>query len=71
MANLYRGCDFRENRKSFKEKGELYDAHHIIENSYGGEHKWWNIHPAKFPDEHQGGIHGSGAPGNELYNGGK
>ncbi|AFH78670.1 hypothetical protein [Listeria monocytogenes] len=28
-----------------------------------------NIHPAKFPDD-QRGIHGSGAPGNELYNGG-
>lgn len=29
------------------------------------------IHPAKFPDEHQGGIHGSGSPGNKLSNGGK
>ncbi|MDT3498037.1 T7SS effector LXG polymorphic toxin, partial [Bacillus toyonensis] len=45
--------------KILRKKGEPYDAHHIIENSYRGEHEWWNIHPAKFPNEHQGGIHGS------------
>ncbi|MEC2744246.1 T7SS effector LXG polymorphic toxin [Bacillus cereus] len=57
--------------KILRKKGEPYDAHHIIENSYRGEHEWWNIHPAKFPNEHQGGIHGSGSPGNKLFNGGK
>ena len=66
MANLYRRCDFRENRKNLKKKGEPYDAHHIIENSYRGEDEWWNIYPAKFPNEHQAGIHGSGSPGNKL-----
>lgn len=39
-------------------KGDKYDAHHLIENTHGGEHEWWNIHPAKNPDIHQGGIHG-------------
>lgn len=38
--------------------GQPYDAHHLIENSYGGEAEWWNIHPAKYPEEHQAGIHG-------------
>jgi predicted ribonuclease toxin of YeeF-YezG toxin-antitoxin module len=37
--------------------GQRYDAHHIIENIYGGPHEWWNITPARFPSEHQGGIH--------------
>lgn len=50
-----------------RKKGAPYDAHHIIENQVGGDHKWWNMHPAKFPDEHQGGIHGAGSPGNELF----
>ncbi|MTH54547.1 hypothetical protein GKZ89_14175 [Bacillus mangrovi] len=54
-----------------RRKGDKYDAHHIIENSYGGEHEWWNIHPAKYPSEHQSGIHGSGSPANELFKGGK
>ncbi|MCZ2991773.1 hypothetical protein NYY86_26950, partial [Acinetobacter baumannii] len=25
--------------------GQPYDAHHIIENNFGGPHEWWNIHP--------------------------
>ena len=47
--------------------GDPYDAHHIIENSYNGNHEWWNITPAKFPDEHQGGIHGSGSSCSILF----
>ncbi|MED3628713.1 hypothetical protein P4478_17130 [Bacillus subtilis] len=38
---------------------------------FGGEHEWWNMHPAKFPNEHQAGIHGTGSPANELFKGGK
>lgn len=34
---------------------------------FGGDNEWWNIHPAKFPDEHQIGIHGSGSPSKELF----
>ncbi|MEH7584840.1 T7SS effector LXG polymorphic toxin [Priestia megaterium] len=52
-----------------RRKGDKYDAHHIIENSFRGEHEWWNIHPAKFPNEHQSGIHGTGSPANELFKG--
>ncbi len=47
--------------------GQPYDAHHIIENNFGGPHEWWNIHPAKFPDEHQAGIHGKGSSSNKLF----
>ncbi|OXA93994.1 HNH endonuclease [Flavobacterium hercynium] len=47
--------------------GTPYDAHHIIENQFEGPHEWWNMHPAKFPDEHQGGIHGAGSPSRELF----
>lgn len=43
--------------KILRRKGQSYDAHHIIENSYGGPARWWNIHPAAFPSEHQDGIH--------------
>lgn len=38
-------------------KGQPYDAHHLIELSFGGPNEWWNLHPAAFPNEHQGGIH--------------
>ena len=43
--------------KVVRKAGDKYDAHHVIENSFGGENEWWNIHPAKFPNEHQSGIH--------------
>jgi predicted ribonuclease toxin of YeeF-YezG toxin-antitoxin module len=47
--------------------GQPYDAHHLIENNFSGPHEWWNIHPAKYPDEHQQGIHGKGAPSRMLF----
>ncbi|TPN89237.1 hypothetical protein [Aquimarina algicola] len=53
--------------KFTKKLGDPYDAHHIIENHYGGDSKWWNIHPARFPDQHQVGIHGKGSPARELF----
>ncbi|WP_297135823.1 RHS repeat protein [uncultured Eubacterium sp.] len=56
--------------KVVRKAGDMYDAHHIIENSYGGEYEWWNIHPAKFPNEHQSGIHGVVSPANKLFSGG-
>ena len=37
--------------------GGYYDAHHVIENIYGGPHEWWNLTPARFPTQHQSGIH--------------
>jgi len=40
--------------------GQPYDAHHIIELSVGGPNEWWNLHPARFPSEHQNGIHAAG-----------
>lgn len=51
-----------------RKAGSKYDAHHIIENSYGGNNEWWNIHPARFPNEHQAGIHRAGSPARELFN---
>ncbi|MBC1473900.1 hypothetical protein HB852_04675 [Listeria grandensis] len=57
--------------KIIRRQGEKYDAHHLIENTFGGEHEWWNIHPAKFPNEHQAGIHGAGSPARELFKGDK
>ena len=58
---------YDKNGKIVRNVGDLYDAHHVIENCYGGDHAWWNMHPAKFPDEHQGGVHGKGSPARELY----
>ena len=40
-----------------RQKGQMYDAHHIVELSCGGPNVWYNLFPAKHPDEHQKGIH--------------
>jgi predicted ribonuclease toxin of YeeF-YezG toxin-antitoxin module len=51
-------------------EGDKYDAHHIIESSFGGDNEWWNIHPARFPDAHQAGIHATSSPASRLFIGG-
>lgn len=42
--------------KLLAEKGDLYQAHHIIPQQIGGPNKWWNFHPLEIKD-HQQGIH--------------
>ena len=34
-----------------RSKGQPYDAHHIMESSYGGPCEWYNLHPPCFPDQ--------------------
>ena len=43
-----------------------YDAHHVIENKFGGKAVWWNITPAMRGSEHQGGIHRPQGPAEKL-----
>ena len=53
--------------------GNKYDAHHIIENKFGGPNEWWNIHPARGGsntsglNEHQGGIHRASGPAEAIF----
>ncbi|MFV0304907.1 MAG: hypothetical protein ACK5IC_05460, partial [Moheibacter sp.] len=63
----YEETIYDKNGEPYRKAGDKYDAHHIIENNFGGDDKWWNLHPAKSPSEHQGGIHGSGSPSRELF----
>ena len=56
-----------KNGAILRKAGDLYDAHHIIENKYGGDHAWWNITPARFFDEHQAGIHAANGPASRLF----
>lgn len=63
----YRKDMYSESGKLMRSKGDPFDAHHLVENSYGGPAKWWNIHPARFPNQHQGGIHGVGGPASVLF----
>ena len=51
-----------KNGNVYVREGGRYDAHEIIPNAYDAPHEWWNIHPAANPNQHQGGIHRSGAP---------
>ncbi|KZE80245.1 hypothetical protein AV926_10290 [Myroides marinus] len=51
----------------YKKVGAPYDAHYLIENQYDDNNEWWNIHPARFPDQYQGGIYGKDSPAKELF----
>jgi predicted ribonuclease toxin of YeeF-YezG toxin-antitoxin module len=53
------------NKKIYRKKNSSYDAHHIIENTYGGPHEWWNLHPASF-DQHQN-IHKIGNVAHKIF----
>ena len=48
---------YSRNNKLLRKAGDYYDAHHIIENIYGGPHKWWNFAPVQYPGAHQAGLH--------------
>ncbi len=51
------------NNKTEKLEIKDYEAHHIIENKYGGPNKWWNLQPLRGGksnvNQHQSGIHKS------------
>lgn len=47
--------------------GQRFDAHHLIESSFGGPNAWWNLHPAAFPSEHQAGIHAINSLANKIF----
>ena len=49
--------DVYVNGKVWRLEGQYYDAHHIIEVSFGGPNVWYNLFPAASPDEHPYGIH--------------
>ena len=48
--------------------GRPYDVHEIIPNVHGGPLEWWNVHPARFPDQHQAGIHGKDSALRKIIN---
>ena len=50
-----------------RKAGQRYDAHHLIESSFGGSNAWWNLHPAAFPSEHQAGIHATDSFANLMF----
>lgn len=50
-----------------RKAGQRFDAHHLIESSFGGPNAWWNLHPAAFPSEHQGGIHAVDSLANLIF----
>lgn len=56
-------------KKIVRKAGHNYDAHHLIENDYGGPNAWYNITPADFPDGHQGGIHRAGGVIKQVFGG--
>ncbi|WP_235864997.1 hypothetical protein [Pseudomonas frederiksbergensis] len=50
-----------------KEATRNYDAHHVIENKFGGKAEWWNITHAVRGVEHQGGIHRAQGPAEKIF----
>ena len=45
-----------------KPTGSKYDAHHIQPLENNGGNIWQNITPARYPEQHQGGIHRADGP---------
>ncbi|MET3448207.1 LysM peptidoglycan-binding domain-containing protein [Ralstonia sp. 1138] len=56
-----------KNGTVLRQIGQPYDAHHVIESAFGGPNEWWNMHPARFPDQHQGGIHRADGPLRNIF----
>ena len=50
-----------------RKAGQRFDAHHLIESSFGGPNAWWNLHPAAFPSEHQARIHAVNSLANLIF----
>ena len=42
-------------------------VYYIIENKYGDDNEWWNIHPAAKAQEHQRLIHCKDSPARYLF----
>lgn len=59
--------DVYVNGKLWRMRGENYDAHHIIELSFGGPNVWYNIIPAASPVEHPYAIHASGSMCTKIF----
>ncbi|SDG62180.1 RHS repeat-associated core domain-containing protein, partial [Selenomonas sp. WCT3] len=64
---VYKEDVFGSTGRRGRKAGSKYDAHEIIPNSFGGPIEWYNIHPAKWPNEHQGGIHRSGGAWQKMF----
>ena len=50
-----------------RKAGQPFDAHHLIELSFGGPNDWWNLHPAAFPAEHPNAIHAATSLANTIF----
>jgi hypothetical protein len=58
---------FKKDGKLWKDIGDPYDAHHIIQANHGGPNQWWNLHPSHFLDEHPK-IHGKDSAARKIFN---
>ena len=64
---VYEKDELNEAGEVIRKANQPYDAHHLIESSYGGPNAWWNLHPAAFPSEHQAMIHGAGSLASIIF----
>lgn len=48
--------------RAIKPTGSKYDAHHLQPLENNGGNIWQNITPARYPEQHQGGIHRADGP---------
>ena len=54
--------------KMIRRVGDKFDAHHILENSWGGNNVAWNMIPARHPDQHQQQIHRPNGLADRIFN---
>ncbi len=54
--------------KIVRNVGDRYDCHEIILNSWGSPLEWWNGIPARYPEQHQNGVHRKGGYADKIFN---
>ena len=64
---VYKQDVLNDKGEVIRKAGQRFDAHHLIESSFGGPNAWWNLHPAAFPEEHQAGIHAANSLAKVIF----
>jgi hypothetical protein len=59
---------YNSSGKMIRPRGARLDMHHILECSWGGDNEWWNMTPARHPEEHNQGIHRKNGMADKIFN---
>ncbi len=66
--NTYDKPVYSSKGKIVRNVGDRYDCHEIIQNSWNSPLEWWNAIPARYPEQHQNGVHRKGGYADKIFN---